>query len=179
MYKGTKVLIPKSLRPEMLKRIVVTHQGIEACTRKARARRYWPRMTTDIKEVVGTCSTCQEYQIAKLKQPMKSQPVPRQCRQIVSSDLFLLNGKTYFVIVDHFSDYFEVDELRKDAKSKTVIGACKVHFAPTVHQMYSSVLLMDRRSCLKISRHSAWNGPSHMSHHHCYTAKVMARLSQQ
>ena len=155
----------------MLKRIHVTHQGTEACTRKARASCYWPRITTDIKEVVGTCSTCQEYQIAQPKQPMKSQPVPRQCWQIVSSDLFMLNGKTYFVIVDHFSDYFEVDELRKDATSKTVIGAGKVHFAPTVHQIYSSVI-MDSSSCLKISRHSARNGPSHMSHHHCYTAKV-------
>ena len=47
----------------------------------------------------------------------------------VSLDLFMLNGKTYLVIIDHFSDYFEVDELRKDATSKTVIDACKVHIA--------------------------------------------------
>ena len=35
VYKGTKVLIPKSLRPGS-----ITHQGIEACTRKARASLY-------------------------------------------------------------------------------------------------------------------------------------------
>ena len=86
----------------------------------------------------------------------------------------MLNGKTYLIIVDHF----EVDELRKDAASKTVIDACKVYFA--THRA-PNVFISDNgpQFVSEDSRHSVRNGPSHMSHHRRFTAKVMERPSQQ
>ena len=104
---------------------------------------------------------------------MKSHPDPRQRWQMVSSHLFMLNGKTYLIIVDHF----EVDELRKDATSETVIDACKVHFA---NHRASNVFISDNGLQFVSEDFKTFSKErAYMSHHHCSTAKVMERLSQQ
>ena len=85
-------------------------------------------MTAEIKETVTNCTTCQEYKPAQKKEPMIITPIPNNRWQIVSSDLFSLNNKNYLITVDHFSDYFEVSELR-DTNSCTVIEILKQQFA--------------------------------------------------
>ena len=46
----------------------------------------------------------------------------------VSADLFQLNGSNYLVLVDHYSDYFELEPLR-NTLAITVIRAMKRNFA--------------------------------------------------
>ena len=46
----------------------------------------------------------------------------------ISVDLFALEGKQYLVMVDHYTDYFELEPLRNVAAS-TVIRAMKRNFA--------------------------------------------------
>ena len=53
LFKNQRIIIPHSLRSEMLARLHSSHLGIEACLRKARDRIYWPNMTTHIKEAVA------------------------------------------------------------------------------------------------------------------------------
>lgn len=45
---GDRVIIPTSLRPEMLRRIHESHLGAEKCKARARAVMYWPKMSEDI-----------------------------------------------------------------------------------------------------------------------------------
>ena len=40
VYKGSKIVIPKSLRKEMLKKIHAGHLGIEKCRKRAREVMY-------------------------------------------------------------------------------------------------------------------------------------------
>ena len=47
--------------------------------------------------------------------------------QLVSQDLFELNGRAYLVTVDHYSDYYEVDHL-PTTQSTVVIQATKQQF---------------------------------------------------
>ena len=48
-------------------------------------------------------------------------------KQFVAADLFELNGKSYLVTVDYFSDFFELDHLRSTS-SVYVIKKLKGHF---------------------------------------------------
>ena len=59
---------------------------------------------------------------------MKSLPLPTQPWQIVSQDIFTHEQKDYLVMVCHFLDWIEVDELQ-DTLSATVINKTKAHFA--------------------------------------------------
>ena len=76
IYKGTKVLIPKSMRAVMLQRIHSSHQGPEACVRRARDVIFWPGMANEIRHLASQCSTCNEYTAKQQKEPMLSPEAP-------------------------------------------------------------------------------------------------------
>jgi len=48
IYKGTKVLVPKSMQPSMLQQVHTSHQGPEACMRRAKDVIFWPGMAKEI-----------------------------------------------------------------------------------------------------------------------------------
>ena len=53
LFKGPRIIIPKSMRPEMLGRIHSSHLGAESFLRKARDVLYWPNMSSEIRYMVG------------------------------------------------------------------------------------------------------------------------------
>ncbi len=128
LYRGQKVIIPRSLRAEMLKRIHSSHIGGDACYRQARDTLYWPGMQAEIKDFVSNCSTCNEFAHNQQKETMLSHDIPNRPWQIVSMDLFSHRQKDYLLIVDHFSDFWEI-ELLPDLSAETVIKRCKAQFA--------------------------------------------------
>ena len=46
--KGDRVILPTSMRPEMLQIIHRSHLGIEKCKQRAKDILYWPGMATQI-----------------------------------------------------------------------------------------------------------------------------------
>lgn len=48
IFKNQRVIIPKALRPELTARAHSSHQGIEACLRRAKDVVFWPSMTKEM-----------------------------------------------------------------------------------------------------------------------------------
>lgn len=59
---------------------------------------------------------------------MMSHDIPERPWQTVSIDLFSYAGKDFLIMVDHYSDYWEVEPL-PDVSADTVVTCCKVQFA--------------------------------------------------
>ena len=78
IYKGDRIVIPKSLRHKMLQRVHRSHQENGATLSKARSSLFWPHMNSEIKDTVSNCSTCQEFKPSQSKEPMAITPVPQQ-----------------------------------------------------------------------------------------------------
>ena len=57
-----------------------------------------------------------------------SHKVPSHPRQKVAADIFTCDGKDYLVMVDYFSNFWEVDRL-PNTKASTTILKLKSHFA--------------------------------------------------
>ena len=93
----------------MLLRTHSSHQGAEACIRRARDVIFWPGMTADIKEMVSQCSTCAEYQVKQQKEPLMTYKIPATPWQMVSLDLFTRFKKDCLITVDYYSDFWELD----------------------------------------------------------------------
>ena len=51
LFKGSPVIVPRVLRPEVMSKIYESHLGIEACLRKARDTVFWPNMNGDVRDV--------------------------------------------------------------------------------------------------------------------------------
>ena len=120
LFRSQRVIIPKSMRPEMLRRIHYNHVGGEACFRQARDTLYWPNMQGEIKDYVQQCSVCNEYAHEQQKETMMSHPLPTRPWQLVSMDLFSYARQDFLLMVDHYSDFWEIDllpDLSADRKS--------------------------------------------------------------
>ena len=129
ILKGETILIPPSMRREMLEKIHVGHMGIEKCRRRAREIIFWPGMSSEISDLVSKCTTCLEFKNSNQKEPMIPTPIPSRPWEIIATDLFSLDSINYILAVDYYSRYFEVGKLGSDTKSKTVIAHMKSMFA--------------------------------------------------
>ena len=116
------------MRPAITAKAHSSHQGIQASIRKARDRVFWPGMGKDIEEAVTKCSICSHFQTKNTKEPMQSQEIPERPWSRVSTNMFSIQSKDYIVLVDLYSDFIEVAELR-DTTSATVIQFLKEQFS--------------------------------------------------
>ena len=128
LYKGDRVIIPNALRKEMLKHIHASHQGQQACLRRAKDALFWPGMSHQIVEMVSNCSLCTECQPAQLKEPLITPELPTQLWSTVAQGLYSHGGNNYLITLDAFSGYWEVDEMPQTT-SLAVIYKTKQHFA--------------------------------------------------
>ena len=51
LFRGDRLVVPKTLRTRMLQALHSSHQGIESTLRRARETIYWPNMKSDIKDL--------------------------------------------------------------------------------------------------------------------------------
>ncbi|PFX34771.1 hypothetical protein AWC38_SpisGene263 [Stylophora pistillata] len=77
----------------------------------------------------ANCPVCASYSSSLPKEPMLSHKIPHGPRKFISQDLFKQGGWWYAVTIDHYSDWFEVDQLNKDITAAHVISVTKARFA--------------------------------------------------
>ena len=100
IMKGDRIVIPSTLRSEMLARIHDSHLGIEKCRRRARDILFWPKMNERINDLISKCDICQEYQSSNPKEPMLKSPLPSRPWESVAADLFHWEQSDYLLVVD-------------------------------------------------------------------------------
>lgn len=132
ILKGSRILIPPSIVDEIFDRLHISHSGVEYTLKLAKEAVFWPKMAEKIKERIGKCEICLKHSSNQQKEPMISHEVPETPFEKVSMDCFEMNvnntTRRFLVTTDHFTDMFEVDELR-DMSSRTTILACKRNFS--------------------------------------------------
>ena len=103
------MIIPQSMKKDMLQKIHSSHLGIDACTRKAIDLRFLPEMNKDIHNFIQQCETCSEMYDQQQKEPLQTHRLPPRPWSKLALDQFSVDGKDYLVTVDYNSNYFEVD----------------------------------------------------------------------
>ena len=128
VMRGTKVIVPESLRSQYMKQIHKNHMSADSTTKLARDYFYWPKISEDIHNFVDKCDPCNATKPQNQKEPMILLPIPDHPWQILSTDVLEWNNQVYQVLVDSYSGWFEIDPL-KDTTSDTIISVLKPHFA--------------------------------------------------
>ena len=85
-------------------------------------------MQAAIRQTCSSCAVCSQYLSELPQEPMQSHPIPSRPWERVSADLFQLDGSNYLVLVDHYSDYIELEPLT-NTSAVTNIRAMKRNFA--------------------------------------------------
>jgi len=100
------------------------HQGQDNTYQRTSNLYYWPKMESDIKEYVRTCTTCQKRERKRGEAPLE--PIKKGTKPFhqVGVDIMgplprTLTGKRYVVVaVDHFTKWVEARALEEaDAQS--------------------------------------------------------------
>ena len=91
MLKGTRVIIPATMRPEMLRIIHSSHLGIDKCKRRALDVIHWPGMSAQIEDMVSSCTICSRYQRSNPKEPLLPHNPVHPPWEKVGADLCVLD----------------------------------------------------------------------------------------
>ncbi|XP_064641926.1 uncharacterized protein K02A2.6-like [Lineus longissimus] len=121
LFKGKQVVIPETLRKNILEQLHDAHQGIEKTRRLARELVYWPNINKDVEDLVSKCSTCQEYRPQDKKEPLIPHEIAKGPWMKLALDLFEVNGRMYLVLADYFTKYLIVAEMPPPVTCKKVM----------------------------------------------------------
>jgi len=127
LLKGCQLVIPLSMRMEMLDRIHAGHQGITKCRARARQAVWWPGMSRQIEELVQNCAECRKHHQHRAE-PMVPSSLPQYPWQKVATDLFQLKNHQYLLVIDYYSRYVEIAKL-SSTTSQAIINHLKSIFS--------------------------------------------------
>ena len=105
---GDRILIPRALRSKVLEVLHSSHQGTTGMLLRAESSMFWPNMSRDIHEARNKCRTCDMTAPSQPSMPPVTPENPEYPFQHICSDYFDLAGKSYCVIVDRFSGWFNI-----------------------------------------------------------------------
>ena len=99
MY-GRRIIIPPTLRGEVIKCLHSAHQGISKMNERALQTVYWPSITTEIVRVRQGCDNCNKF--APSQPALSPQPLatPEYPFQMIVGDYFDIKGRMWLVMAD-------------------------------------------------------------------------------
>ena len=125
---GARMIIPASLRKEVLQQLHASHQGQERTLRRARQIVYWPNISNDIRNIVRSCKACAEHLPSLQAEPLQQEVQPSRPFESVSGDLFHVAGKTFLLLVDRFSGWPIVADCGRSSTMAVVVRLMKDAF---------------------------------------------------
>ena len=129
MYNWDRVVIPRSLRREVMEGLHAGHQCVVGMKARAAHSVFWPGINGAIQDIRDRCLTCNTIAPSQAAEPAITAPPPMYPFQQVCSDYFELNGATYVVMVDRYSGWPSVSYLEPGkANSKTLINTLREWF---------------------------------------------------
>ena len=128
LLKGCRIIIPSSMRLEMLDCIHSAHQGVTKCRQRAKTSVWWPGLSRQVEDMVRSCRKCIEHRKPR-PEPMIPSAIPERPWQVIGTDLYYLKSTPFLVVIDYFSRYVEVSPLLSSQKSLEVVRALKSMFA--------------------------------------------------
>ena len=126
MY-GLRAVIPPKLRDEVCAHLRSAHQGVSQMNNRASECVLWPGITSDIQAARTRCSTCDINAPSQAKMPPADPFIPTTPFQAIASDYFQLQGKSYLLSVDRFSNWPDLRETTAHTPNAGAEGLIKAN----------------------------------------------------
>jgi len=122
VMRGNRIVIPKSLREEVLKLAHEGHQGIVKMKGRLSTKVWWPKVDTEAEKVCRSCHGCQVVGEFQAPEPMQRTELPTGPWQDIAVDLMgpLPSGENILVAVDYYSRFYEVAIMQSTTATKVI-----------------------------------------------------------
>lgn len=122
IFRGHRILIPKSLQPAVLQELHSTHLGIVKMKSIARNYVYWRNIDQDIESMVKSCKNCADRRKLPQKAPLHQwEPASKPFQRIHIDYAGPMSDRYFFIVVDSFSKWLEVYITKKPPTSEKSI----------------------------------------------------------
>ena len=125
-FKDHKMLIPKSLRPQVIEALHAGHQGINAILATARQILFWPGLD-QLRLRKRQCYRCNESAPSLPREPLSEPPCPEFPFEQVVADFFFMQGNDYLIYADRYTGWVEIKHMTSKA-AKAVCTALRNWF---------------------------------------------------
>ena len=128
VLKGRHIVIPTSLREQVLNQLHTNHMSIGKTNLLACESVYWSSINVDIEKYIKNCAICLKYQQTQPKEKIIQYDIPLRPWEVLGTDVFHFNNKNYLCIVDYHSKFPIVKRL-EGLSTESLITTTKVIFA--------------------------------------------------
>ena len=126
---GSRVVIPDRLRPGVLELLHVTHPGIVNMKSLSRMYFWWPGITADIEKLAKNCQACRLNQTNPPKTAIHPWIPATKPWQRIHIDFCYYENNNWLVIVDAFSKWADICNMKKNIESSALIRELRKVFA--------------------------------------------------
>lgn len=128
IFYGNRIVVPTSLKNEVLHLLHDTHIGV--CRMKASVRQYvwWITIDKDIEAYARNCNECQQMQASPSKTPLAKWKETNFFFERIHLDFFHFHEKTFLLVVDAYARWFDVKHMKSTTCEK-LIGELRTIFA--------------------------------------------------
>ena len=128
LFYQNRIVIPTTLRNEMLTRLHSGHMGVTKTHMRAQQTMWWPGITAALKRTVEACPHCQIHRNTQQSEPLMPRRLPDRPWQRIDVDLLTHKRMNYMVVSDEYSRWLEIVKLRMTTSS-VVIAELKKQFS--------------------------------------------------
>ena len=102
LLKAVRLVIPSSMRMEMLDKLHEGSQGVVKCRVRAKSSLWWSGLRKQLEELVTNCTRRVRERHIHAESIMTSES-RLQPWQNVATDMFVYKGRTYLFVVDYYN----------------------------------------------------------------------------
>lgn len=118
-----RVLIPQSLRSEVLQYLHSAHQGTQGMKARAAETIFWPGISAAIHNTRARCKTCNTITPSQASEPPVTAEPPQYPYEQVCADYFELGGIQYLAMADRYSGWLSVKCFPRGGASASALVA--------------------------------------------------------
>lgn len=126
---GYRVVVPTSLRAQILDEIHSGHPGVVRMKQVARSYVWWPLLDADIETRARACAACAAVRDAPPHAPPVPYAWPAEPWSRLHADFLHFKGKTYFLVIDSHSKWIEVFNMPNGTTATKVCAVLRECFA--------------------------------------------------
>jgi transposase InsO family protein len=153
LLHGSRVVVPASLRPQVLDLLHLGHFGMQRMKQLARTAVYWPNIDQDIENTCRRCTTCAEHQNNPPKPAVHPWMLPEKPWSRLHLDHAInFLGSNWLVLIDSYSKYPCIHPTQA-ITAKATIDLLEGDFA---HFGYPHTLVTDNATTFQSQEFKAW-----------------------
>ena len=128
ILKGRCIIIPNSLKQQLLTQLHTNHLGIAKMKLFACESLFWHNINANIEAYIKVCATCLEFQQTQPKEKIMHHDISLRQWEVIGVDIFHFKNKHYLCIVD-YNGKFPVVKRLEGLSADNLINLVKAIFA--------------------------------------------------